>query len=238
MDYGTRIADLERQIDIALEEITLVIGLHESWKPMAYDEALIDRMGTSFATGTFSVIRRALRREMLMALMRIWDDDKRAISIRRIVSALREPGLFDALVRLRAEATTGGFQIILAEHIESNFRERIERVGQLCDKYESNGIASDVMKRLVIFRNTSLAHRQKEARTAAHRSAKDEAVEAFYLDTRTIVEDLMHVVRSTAIDMKDTAQVYGLYARFFWEAVRGERTLGHPSYREPVTPSV
>jgi hypothetical protein len=35
----------------------------------------------------------------------------------------------------------------------------------------------------------------------------------------------------------EAADVYAHYARFFWASVRGERTVGHPSYRPQMSPS-
>ena len=56
----------------------MAIAFHEVWKPAAYDKSLHERMGVSLATNAFHVVQAALRREMLLALMRLWD--RRAIS--------------------------------------------------------------------------------------------------------------------------------------------------------------
>jgi hypothetical protein len=43
---------------------------------LAYDKDLHSRMGQSYASQAFLVIRMALRRETLLALMRLWDRNK------------------------------------------------------------------------------------------------------------------------------------------------------------------
>lgn len=92
------------------------------------------------------------------------------------------------------------------------------------------------MTKLLRQRNVSLAHRQREPQKATGSNATDNEIEAFFQDTCRIVEYLMNIVRATALDMTDTADVYAHHARFFWAAARGERTPGHPSYREPNRP--
>lgn len=235
MNYKNSVSEIAAQVDIASEEIQTAIAAHETWRPTAFDEALHERMGTSYATGTFKVIQWALRREMLMALLRVWDAEEKAISLKRIVGCLRDPEFVAALIRMRAEHTEGGFQRFLAEHLEANYREKIDRVGQLFDKYQKCGDSAHVMKHLLTLRNTTLAHRQKLP-IKPQRDATADEIEQFYSDTRAIVEDLLHVIKATALDTGDTVEVYGTYAKYFWEGARGECTHGHPSYKGPFRP--
>jgi hypothetical protein len=235
MNYAKSIEEIAAQVDFASEEMQTAIAAHETWRPTAYDEALHERMGTSYATGTFKVIQWALRREMLMALMRIWDNEEKAVSLKRIVRCLRDPKFVAALSRMRAEATQGGFQRFLAEHLEGNYREKIDRVGQLFDKYQKCGDSAHVMKHLLTLRNTMLAHRQTLP-IKPQRDATLDEIEQFYSDTRSIVECLLHVIKATALDTADTVGVYGTYAKYFWEGARGECTHGHPSYKGPFRP--
>jgi hypothetical protein len=51
----------------------MAVTFHEVWKPAAYNEDLRERMGVSYATNAFYVVRTAVRREMLLALTRLWD---------------------------------------------------------------------------------------------------------------------------------------------------------------------
>lgn len=235
MDSAKVIAEIEAQVNVAMDEASRAIAFHESWRPMAYDEELHMRMGNSFAAGTFVVIRQALRREMLLALLRVWDDQQKSLSLRRTFEALRIPAVLDALIEKRTKDRTGSnaFDKILAEHIAGSCTDYIKKASDLFDKYWKKGEASHVMQHLHVLRNTMLAHNQLAPQRVKGKDARDDEIEAFYRDTRTIVECLLHAVHATALDMNDTQGVYETYARFFWESVRGESTPGHPSYRAP-----
>ncbi|WP_413192324.1 hypothetical protein [Pararobbsia alpina] len=223
------VAELKRQVEAAEQEVTTAVVLHETWKPTVHDSELLARMGESFATNTFGIVRFALRREVLMALLRVWDGEKKAVSVMRIVAELRHP---DAVEKLISERTDN--QGFFGEHLRHYLPERIECAGELVDKYAKGGECEAVLKKLVRLRNVSLAHRQREPAKATGGDATDDEIEAFYQDTCRIIEHLMSAVRATSMDMSDTAGVYAHHARYFWTAVRGERTTGHPDYREPV----
>ncbi len=68
-----KIADLGAEVKAAQQEFDMAVTFHEVWKPAAYDKDLHHRMGKSYASNAFNVVRVALRREMLLALMRLWD---------------------------------------------------------------------------------------------------------------------------------------------------------------------
>ena len=59
----------------------------------------------------------------------------------------------------------------------------------------------------------------------------EKETEALYADSAKLISLLEHVVERTAYDPKETAGVYEFYAKFFWEAVTGERIEGHPRRR-------
>jgi len=59
-------------------------------------------MGTSCATHTFNVVRVALRREMVLALMRLWDTPRHALRLEHIARTLRDQHVIDALATDRA----------------------------------------------------------------------------------------------------------------------------------------
>jgi hypothetical protein len=59
-------------------------------------------MGASYATNAFFVLRAALRREMLLALMRLWDKDARAVGMDSIAATLGDKCVIDALAADRA----------------------------------------------------------------------------------------------------------------------------------------
>lgn len=67
------IPDLRAHVDAAQHEFALAVAFHEVWKPSVHDEELHAPLGRSYASQAFEVIRTALRREMLLELMRVWD---------------------------------------------------------------------------------------------------------------------------------------------------------------------
>src|SRR5215469_13422081 len=98
---GSRsIEQLGQQVDAAIEEFDQAVAFHETWKPTVYDQSLLERMGTSFSTNAFLVIRTALRRETLLALVRPWDKDSRAVRMTDIEKQLQDSKTIDALVAM------------------------------------------------------------------------------------------------------------------------------------------
>lgn len=230
------VCELKRQVETAEQEVTTAVVLHESWKPTVRNTELLERMGESFATHTFNIIRWALRREVLLALLRVWDTQQKAVNVARIITELRKPHAVEALISSRGDQGSP-LSHHLAEHLRGHLPEKIESAGALVDKYTTkDGEAAEVMTKLLRQRNVSLAHRQREPQKATGSNATDDEIETFYQDTCRIIEYLMSIVRATSLDMTDTASVYAHHARFFWAAARGERTPGHPSYREPIRP--
>jgi len=82
------ISDLRMRVEAAREELDVATMFHEAWKPTAYDGELHDRMHESYSGHTFQLIRMALRRETVMALMRVWDNDPSAVNLRFIAAEL------------------------------------------------------------------------------------------------------------------------------------------------------
>src|SRR5207302_7152020 len=97
MQTERKILALRRQVKAADEEFHIALAFHEAWKPAAYDTALHERIGRSYAAHTFRVIAAALRREMLLALMRLWDKHSGALRMKSVGDALRKPRIIDAL---------------------------------------------------------------------------------------------------------------------------------------------
>lgn len=88
-DFDDQISLMKETVRAAEDEIVMAVMFHETWKPAAYDVALHERMGNSFATHSFQVVRWSLRREMLLALMRLWDTNKQGIRMTAIAESLR-----------------------------------------------------------------------------------------------------------------------------------------------------
>src|SRR5712675_1597348 len=89
--------DLRAKIKAAVEEYDSVVAYHESWRIASRDKALHERISHSFAGKTFLVVRAALRREMLLAMLRLWDTRTEAIKISSIADDLADAAILDAL---------------------------------------------------------------------------------------------------------------------------------------------
>ena len=53
----SKIVSLRGAVSAAQEEFDLAVTFHELWKPAAFDKGLHDRMGVSYATNAFHVVR-------------------------------------------------------------------------------------------------------------------------------------------------------------------------------------
>lgn len=213
----------------AQDEISLAIMLHETWRPTAYDRELHDRMGDSYATNSFYIVRQSLRREMLLSLMKIWDKDNRTIEISAISNKLQCEEFFNSLVESRAVGRRPSMFVEVREVLEPMRDAVLELVG----KYSEGGAEYDVFKRLHDLRNKRLAHRQVTSSSATYAETTDVEIESFYQDNLKLVQLLISLILSTSLDFNDAANVYRGHAKLFWANARGERTEGHPNYRSP-----
>lgn len=151
-----KIADLRAELKAAQQEFDMAVTFHEVWKPAAYDDDLHRRMGVSYATHAFRVVRLALRREMLLALMRLWDKPAGSVRMDLIAPTLRNKDVINALAAERA-ARIGlpGAEVQMRKELG----ERACAAVALISKY-SHGAVRDNLKAL---RDERLAHRQIEA---------------------------------------------------------------------------
>jgi hypothetical protein len=224
-----KIATQLKQVEAAQQEFDMAVTFHETWKPAAYDKDLHKRMGDSFATQTFLIVRLALRREMLLALMRLWDKDSRAVRMKEsIADVLRDQSVVHALAVDRA-ACTG--MASWKDEMRTDLSQRASEAIALVDKYSKGGSHYAVLQNLRRLRHERLAHRQTEAMPV---TAADVEIESFYQDNLELIHLLLGLVAGVAYNPNDTAEVARHYAAFFWAGVRGERTEGHPNYRGPT----
>jgi len=231
-----KIVTLREMVTAAMEELDLAIRFYEVWKIAADDKDLHARMGTSFATHAFMIARSAIRREMLLALMRLWDTnrDKTKIAVRMqwIAATVGEPEVIDALALQRAERLgrwPGTFETIRAE-----LDAKAVEVISLTRKYMDGGSHDTALKKLTTLRHEKLAHRQIAA--TAETGPEEQEIEEFYRDNAKLVQILCSLVNATAFDPEDFAGVYRHYANFFWAGARGEQTEGHPNYPKQPPP--
>ncbi len=234
MPISDAIEQTETAVRAALDEVSMAVMFHETWKPTAYDGELHARMGNSHATHAFQIIRASLRREMLLSLMRVWDTYKHKQTLRmsKIVDNLRDKTFFAALSRKRAKEFRDfpeGIQLAVLVRLETT-RDEVVALGR---KYQEGGSGFEAFEKLQGLRNERLAHRQLAPTTASAAEATDQDIEVFYADSLDIVKRLVALVLATACDLEGTGDVYRHHAQLFWANARGERTEGHPNYRQP-----
>ena len=212
-------SDLLARVKAAVQEYDTVVQFHELWRIAAHDKALHGRVSHSYAGQTFLVVRRALRREMLLGLSRLWDHRTEAIKIISIADDLENPTILDLLWPNTP--------------VYAEVRGQAAKAAALIRLYEKGGSSHSVLSRLRKLRNQHLAHHQIAANPigVVEEEKIEKDMEALYADLAKLISLLEHVVERTAYDPKETAGVYEFYAKFFWEAVTGERNEGHPRRR-------
>jgi hypothetical protein len=208
-------------VEAARDEALLAVQFHETWRPTVADPDLLERMGNSFATHSFHIIRIALRREVLLALMRLWDNDSRSVKVTAIAELLRNNRLFEALVCQRTKAL--GYSVDVTDSIHEALKQKRDDILRLVRKYTASSGQTTVLDRLRTLRHEQLAHRQAHNPTdPAELRHTDEEVEEFYQDTLEIVRLMLSVLLGTAFDIaRDGGDVYRHHADFFWAAARG-----------------
>jgi AbiU2 len=225
---------LREKVRAAQDVFDMAVTLHEVWKPAAKDTELHKRLGVSYATQAFNVVRVALRREMVLALMRLWDNDPRAIGMQSIAKTLGDASVIGALRVDRASRIkiTG-----VDDEIRQTLAEKANEIIALVADYSDGGAKFEAFKKLRTLRNQRLAHTQVKAHAFTAADAIDADIEVFYQDNSRLISLLLSLADAMAYDPQDTAEVYRHYATFFWASVRGEKSEGHPSYRPPSPPA-
>jgi len=259
MQDDREILALCEQVKAADEEFHIALAFHEAWKPAAYDKALHDRIGRSYAANTFRVIAAALRREMLLALIRLWDNDSRAVRMKSVGRILGNRRVADVLAadtarqwdqpidpstvadfpeedRARMLAAIRRSEAGYGEQAAEIQRTRIADAVSLIRKYV-DGEGQTTLRNLRALRNQRLAHREVEARPAAvtaKQSTTDQEIESFYQDMANLIRLLKGAVERTSYNPDDTAQIHAENAALFWAGAKGERTVGHPNYPDSL----
>lgn len=215
MAFDVELDKMKGAVTAAEDEIVMAVMFHETWKPAAYDEDLHKRMGNSFATHSFQIVRLSLRREMLMALMRLWDTDRRALRMTAIAEKLRNKEFFDALVAHRA-GRIGLSSSGIAQCMRDALESKRDAVIKLVRKYSEGGIAYPVFEKLRALRHERLAHRQATQASVTRADTNDQEIESFYEDNLELVSLLLSLVLARAFDLTEAADVYRHHAKFFW----------------------
>jgi hypothetical protein len=227
MESAPTITSLRKKVEAATEEFEAAMQFHEAWKPAARDAALHRRVSSSYAGHTFLVVRRALEREMLMAMMRMWDTNSESLRVKNIANILRHKPVVDALVE-ECKSQWPPHDAFGAEKGEE-VRNRAGEAVAIVDKYSEDGACHTTLDALRQLRNEYLAHRQLD-RTAIIRMAdRDGQIEGFYQDMSSLIEHLRIVALNAGYNLTEAAQIHSRNAKFFWDSVRGEGVEDTPN---------
>ena len=176
MEIDDPIVALREKVTGAQQEFDMAVAFHEVWKPAAYNPELHSRMGKSYASQAFLVTRTALRREMVLALTRLWDTNPRAIRMQSVADTLRKKEVIDAL----ATARVSGLGLPRAvEQMKDDMDKRATEVIRLVNKYMEGGSHDAVLKKLLALRHKRLAHRQLAPAAATGANASDKRSRSF-----------------------------------------------------------
>ncbi|ULU25281.1 hypothetical protein [Dyella terrae] len=217
-------------VSICEENATMAAMFHETWSPTANDAELLDRMGTSFATNSFHIVAWALRRELILALMRIWDTRHDTPNMESIWRWLTDDSKYEELLKDRAQKISSVPELVW-DMLRSSLGSKRKNIRMAIESYLIEGEKHASLERVRTVRNKRLAHHDLELPPGLVDPTNEEVVQ-LYRDTLTIVSELLHLVSGTAFDLlEDEAGRHAHNAKFFWVAVRGERTEGHPDFR-------
>lgn len=211
-----KIVTLREMVTAAQQEFDMATTFHEIWRPAAYDQDLHRRLGKSLASQAFLVMRTALRREMLLALVRLWDNNKQAIRMQSVWSTLREREVVDALALARVNRL--GVPEAIAE-MRNDLGKKAADAIHLIGKYLDGGAGRALLQELLALRHERLAHRQLASTTVTGANATDDEIEGFYQDNSKLIRILLSLVHAMAYDPQETAEIYKRYSTCFWGRV-------------------
>ncbi len=218
-----KIIKLRESVRAAQQEFDMAVMFHESWKPAAYDVSVHQRISHSYAGHTFNIIRVALRRELVLALMRLWDTRKDSLRLENIARTLGDPDVIDALSKDRAPSPES--EALMKQDLARHASKAIA----LIKKYEKGGSGFSTLEALRRMRHKRLAHRDVTNGAVTGPDATDNQIDAFYRDNSEIVKLLLGAVNAVAYDPSEAADVFGHYAKHFWAGVSSERSANHPN---------
>ncbi len=252
MTNRAEIEALGRKTRAVVEEFDSVIMFHETWKPSAFDQAVLGQMGKSYATHAFHIIRAALRREVVLGISRLWDAHPNSDSFRSITIMLQNGRLIDALAAER-EADYRDSPINLVNRLRGGerksfikficetktrdaplegvkFRAQVKDVLDLIESYDRDLTFQKTLCLIKNVRDKRLAHRDKKAASTTGTDILDSQVEDLYQKMFALLRMLRLATENASYDPLKTARIHAQYAQLFWRSVKGEKTPGHPDY--------
>lgn len=233
---STKLDILRKQVQAICGEADTALVLHATWQVARDDQALHERLGVSYATNAFRAVVTALRREVLMGLLRVWDKSKGGLRLDRLASEFRKPETIKLLsearpVCLQARRARKYYAESLIEEVRSTLDETANSFLSLFAKYERSGEGTRLLKKMKDLRDERLAHFDMHATTVPDKNATDQEIDQFLADSMELVRHLRHLVLAEAFDPVEAAGVHRHYAKLFWASVRSERSEGHPNFR-------
>jgi len=230
-----QINKVRSQIQAAREEFDMAVLYHEVWKPMAYDVDLHTRMGESLASNAFRIIKSALRREMLLAIGRVWDSVNGAPQLERMAHllnerAFREKLLAERIANVKLSPGSAHLPPEFWQQLDEGLEVAMNKSISILNKWSHDGGQNMVRKRFKALRNQFLAHRQVALSFSEEDGLSDEEVNEYYNDTSEVIQLLLNLCLAVTYNPSDTGYVYRKAAELFWAGARGERTEGHPSF--------
>jgi AbiU2 len=149
------ILSLREHVQAAQEVFDLAVVFHEVWKPATYDKDLHQRMGVSYATHTFRAIATALRREIWLALMRLWDKDPRTVRLWDIGNSLSDRN-FRLVDVLAADRSARFNDPHIAAEMQKDMRQQAMEVTDLIKDYSKEGLNNTIVEKLRTVRHERL----------------------------------------------------------------------------------
>ena len=237
---------LRTKVDAATDELDIAAAVHETWKVAARDRALHARIGTSRVAVAFYIIRGALRRDVILALMRLWDKDRRAVSMKSIANSLCDTRVVDALaadceshwdirhhgpleeMSEEGRAALQNHESAFAREQSTALRARVVEVIDIVASYSRGGSHCSTFAKLEELRNERLAHRQVISARRAQATGADPSyreVESFYQDMVKLIRLLRSVVLNSDYDPEQGARIHRRNAALFWAGICGEKRV-------------
>ena len=234
---------LSLYVAAAIKEIDIAIDAWEVVRPADSDERLIARIDKTLEGNAFLIVRNALHAQTILALSRLWDDDRTTLGFARIDKEFAKSRVIRALewsveqdvvsrIHRTRDARSGellsevdqiSFNRYLArvpDDRETARSELLRRIEEWRRDFERYSQASELRK-IRTFRNKTLAHRDMSRGpepVAVHKlSLRD--VGRVLRASESLVESAQSLV-GHSLRFIESHRVSKIYADRFWSIVR------------------
>ncbi|CAH0143336.1 hypothetical protein [Roseomonas sp. CECT 9278] len=243
-----RLSRLTALIDGSIDELDVAIPAWETSRRPDGDSALISRMNGARLAAPFQVVREALHVQVIMALARLWDADRRdggSIGFELVSTELRK-GDVRAALRERAEAAcalrlaetrdarTGQLLSVSDPDHHAWLRQRLPsdiaaaiaaqntRVEKWCTTYthyRTNRIQC-ALAELWTLRNKRVGHRQlSDLQTQTTRTYRIHNLGRILRASELLTEGALLCVKDEHYRFSETHRMYARAAGSFWSAL-------------------